>query len=379
MLSENEIVRYSRQIQLADFGVDGQEKLKNAKVLVIGAGGLGCPSLQYLTAAGIGTIGIVEFDVVSETNLHRQILYTINDIGKPKLGCAIERLSALNRFVVFNAHNTTINKKNAHKIIRNYDIVIDGSDNFSTRYMINDICVLLDKTLVYGSISRFEGQVSVFNAPLSGNERSATYRCLFPEAPSPETAPNCSEVGVLGVLPGIIGAMQANEAIKIITGMGENLLNKLFIMNVLTMNSYTIGFSKSEELQMPENLDEFEEFDYNYFCDANPSPPVLEISCAELQHCLKENPEKVEIVDIRATDEQPNLTDLSGKRFPINELINNLDKLNTNKKIVVICTSGNRSKLAVRLLEENGIEGTYSLSGGIDAWLQNRQVNEHGK
>jgi sulfur-carrier protein adenylyltransferase/sulfurtransferase len=374
LLEQNEILRYARQIQLDGFGMEGQEKLKKAKILVIGAGGLGCPALLYLCAAGLGTIGIVEFDVVSETNLHRQILYTSADVGKPKIVCAIEKLKAQNPFVTLIAHAQQLTTKNAFEIVKNYDLVIDGTDNFATRYMVNDICVLLDKPLIYGSISRFEGQVSVFNALLSDGKRGPNYRNLFPEPPSPETAPNCSEVGVLGVLPGIIGSMQANEAIKLITGIGEILSGKLFILNILTMNSYTISYTKTEENGAPENLDEFEDFDYSYFCNTSPTPSVLEITSKELREWLKSDSQDIEILDIRDENEQPNLKELAGLRFPINTLINNIDKLNTSKKIVVICTSGNRSKLAVSLLAKHGINNAYSLHGGIEAWLTEREL-----
>src|ERR1017187_2761519 len=265
MLNQDEINRYHRHIQLSEIGIEGQGKLKQSKVLVIGAGGLGCPVLQYLTAAGVGTLGIVDFDKVDESNLQRQILYGIDDIGKPKVECAVNRLSQQNPFVKFISHNIQLTNQNAIDIINNYDIIIDGTDNFPTRYLVNDACVLLNKPLVYGSINKFEGQVSVFNYLINETKRSATYRCLFPNPPSAADVPNCSEVGVLGVLPGIIGTLQANETIKIITEIGDVLSGKLLILNALSMQFYTIAFTRDNTVANSITLEQFKKNDYELF------------------------------------------------------------------------------------------------------------------
>jgi len=258
-LSEKEKKQYSRHLILDKIGEAGQLKLKQAKVLVIGAGGLGCPVLQYLTAAGVGTIGIIDHDVIDQSNLQRQILYTINDVGLYKAKIAAKRLSKLNPFVNFNIYNTKLTQENAITLFNNYDIIVDGSDNFSTRYLTSDAAVITSKPLVYGAIFKFEGQVSVFNYL-----GSATYRCLYPTPPRPEDAPNCSEIGVLGVLPGIIGSFQANETIKIICGLGAVLSNKLLLFNALNMSQQILGFEKDENIKITAL-----EKDYNLFCGIN--------------------------------------------------------------------------------------------------------------
>jgi sulfur-carrier protein adenylyltransferase/sulfurtransferase len=366
-LSPQEIKRYSRHLLLNELGSEGQLKLKHSKVLVIGAGGLGCPVLQYLTAAGVGTIGIVEFDTVDESNLQRQILYTTADIGNPKVECAIARLSAQNNLVKFIPHPNALSNVNALKIIKQYDVVIDGTDNFATRYMVNDACVILNKPFVYGSISRFEGQVSVFNYTDKKGKRSATYRCLFPEPPSPDSAPNCSEVGVLGLLPGIIGSMQANEAIKIITGIGEVLAEKLFMINVLTMETYVVAYAKNTELSAL-SADEFEEMDYNYFCNQGVNN-IQEVSATDLKELLK-NKERVQLLDVREIGEEPNVEALIDLQIPLSLLLNNMDKISTKKKVIVFCRSGERSKSAIHLLQkEKGLTNLFNLKGGINSWI----------
>jgi adenylyltransferase/sulfurtransferase len=231
ILTNEEKKQYDRHLILDEIGVEGQLKLKQAKVLIVGAGGLGCPVLQYLTAAGVGTLGIIDDDVVTQSNLQRQILYTLDDVGLSKAETAAKRLSRLNPFIVFNVHNEKLTRENAVSLFQGYDIIVDGSDNFATRYLTNDAAVIAKKPLVYGAVFKFEGQVSVFNYFGSG-----TYRCLYPSPPKPEEAPNCSQIGVLGVLPGIIGSLQANETIKIICGIGVVLSNKLLVFNVLTMH-----------------------------------------------------------------------------------------------------------------------------------------------
>lgn len=366
-LSPQEIKRYSRHLLLNELSAEGQLKLKYSKVLVIGAGGLGSPVLQYLTAAGVGTIGIVEFDIVDESNLQRQILYTTADIGKPKVECAIARLSAQNNLVKFIPHKEALSNVNALEIIKQYDVVIDGTDNFATRYMVNDACVILNKPLVYGSISRFEGQVSVFNYIDEQGKRSATYRCLFPEPPSPDSAPNCSEVGVLGVLPGIIGSMQANEAIKIITGIGEVLAEKLFMINVLTMETYLVAYAKNTELPSL-SPDEFEEMDYNYFCNKS-ADNIQEVSASELKELLK-NKVEIQLLDVREIGEEPSVEALKDLQIPLSLLLNNIEKISTKKKVIVFCRSGERSKSAIHLLQkEREFTNLFNLKGGINNWI----------
>ncbi len=269
MLSKNELIRYQRQLQLPELGKGGQQKLKQAKVLVVGAGGLGCAVLQYIVAAGVGKIGIVDFDTVSGSNLQRQVLYTSEDVGKQKVDCAIKYLSKLNEYVELQGFSVELNNKNAIEIFNQYDIVIDGTDNYATRYLINDACVLLDKPLVYGAVYRFEGQVSVFNH-VNVNQNGPTYRCLFPEPPAGEALVNCTETGVLGVLPGMIGIMQANEAIKIITGIGEPLSGKLVVINGLTMKFDTVLFERNEDVlsAMPTSIQSFKKYDYQLFCNS---------------------------------------------------------------------------------------------------------------
>ncbi len=368
MLSNEEALRYSRQIRLDEIGVEGQEKLQGAKVLVIGAGGLGCPVLQYLSAAGVGTIGVVDFDVVSATNLHRQVLFSQADVGKEKVACAIDVLSKQNPFVKFVPHTKGINNNNALEIIKDYDLVIDGTDNFSTRYLVNDACVLLNKTLVYGSISKFEGQVSLFNAPTSNDERGPNYRCLFPEPPSPESAPNCSEVGVLGILPGIIGCLQANEAIKYITGAGQNLIGKLFVFNALNMSSYNITFGKAEEFAGPENFDELEDFDYDYFCSANQESDK-EVTTQELKSLMENNRDTISVIDIREEGELPTTEGLSDQQMPFSTFVDNKHKLPENKQLILVCNSGNRSLNAIEAFNNEGFDDVVSLKGGIEDWL----------
>jgi molybdopterin/thiamine biosynthesis adenylyltransferase/rhodanese-related sulfurtransferase len=366
-LSKEETKRYARHLLLNELGTEGQLKLKQAKVLVIGAGGLGCPVLQYLTAAGVGTIGVVEFDVVDETNLQRQILYTVEDVGKPKIECAIGRLSKQNNLVKFIPYPYPITNKNALNIIKEYDVVIDGTDNFSTRYMVNDACVILNKTLVYGSISRFEGQVSVFNYPHKSGLRSPSYRCLFPEPPSPENSPNCSEVGVLGVLPGIIGSMQANEAIKIISGIGEVLSGKLFMMNVLNMETYTVAYASNPEV-MTFSPEEFEEMDYDYFCNSF-LDEVNEITALQLKGLLHKS-NNIQLLDVREINEYPQVESLSDLKIPFNQLLKHADKISSEKQVIVFCKSGARSKAAIQQLKkEIGFNNLYNLKGGVDAWL----------
>jgi len=268
MLNQNEKSYYSRQVILPEIGEKGQEKLKQAKVLVIGAGGLGCPILTYLAAAGVGHIGIADADIIDKSNLHRQVLYGYSQSGMPKVEAATNRLKDLNPFVKFTGYYERLLPENANGIIKNYDIVVDATDNFPTRYLINDVCVILNKPFVLGSIDRFQGQVSVMNFREINGTIGPTYRCLFPEPPKPESAPSCAEIGVLGVLPGIIGSLQANEVIKMIVGFGDVLSGKLFVLDTATSNSYTLKITRNEKMvQLAKDLkDKLNRFDYMDFC-----------------------------------------------------------------------------------------------------------------
>ncbi len=338
MLSNEEKQQYNRHLILDEIGTQGQEKLKAAKVLVIGAGGLGCPVLQYLTAAGVGTIGVIDNDVVDQSNLQRQILYTIDDIGKPKAEVAVARLSKLNPFVFFKTYVEKLDIDNAIDTIESYDIVVDGSDNFPTRYLVNDACVLADKPLVFGSIFKFQGQVTVFNY-----KGGPTYRCLFPDPPAPDTVPNCSAIGVLGVLPGIIGSLQANEVIKMITGIGQVLDGKLMYMDTLTMEQQIVNFQKNEELTIAVLAT-----DYDFFCgigiqDTN----IVEISA----EALEKDREQYEVLDVRTVAEFEQFN-IGGIHIPLDELSARIKTIITTKPLVVCCQTGIRSKRAIEILSE---------------------------
>lgn len=360
MLTDKEKHRYSRHLLLDKVGEVGQEKLKIARVLVIGAGGLGCPILQYLTAAGVGTIGIVDFDVVDESNLQRQILFTINDIGKNKAIVAKERLEQLNPFVKFEIYPEKLTTKNALCIFKNYDIVVDGTDNFSTRYLVNDACVILDKPLVYGAIYKFEGQVSVFNYKIG-----PTYRCLFPEPPKAESVPNCSAVGVLGVLPGIIGTQQANEVLKIILEIGVSLSGKLLIYDALQCSSSFIKINRSQPQikKVLESATNFENNDYELFCGIVKTQYSNEIGAKELRELLKL--ESLQLLDVREEWEQPKIENYEVLNIPLQKIPYSLDQISKTKKTVVICQHGVRSLAAIDFLKSNGFNNLINLTGGM--------------
>jgi len=347
-MTNEEKIRYARHLILPEIGVEGQQKLKQAKVLVIGAGGLGCPVLQYLTAAGVGTIGIVDFDKVEESNLQRQILYSAGDIGKYKVDVAKEKLSKQNPFINIISYRLRIASENALDIIFGYDIVVDGSDNFATRYLINDACVILNKPLVFGSIFKFQGQLSVFNY-----KGGPTYRCLYPEPPVDGEILNCAEIGVIGVLPGIVGALQANEAIKIITEVGEVLNEKL-----LTFDSLTVQFNTFDIVADPENKKIKKLIDYELFCGS-----VKEITAEELKQKIKLK-ENFQLIDVREPAEYQ-IKNIGGMLIPLGELANNFDKINSEKEIIVHCAGGVRSKKAARVLIEQGFKKVYSLKNGL--------------
>ncbi|MEN8251236.1 MAG: molybdopterin-synthase adenylyltransferase MoeB [Bacteroidota bacterium] len=362
--SKDELKRYSRHILLPDFGKEGQTKLKKSKVLVVGAGGLGSPLLSYLTAAGVGTIGIIDYDLVELSNLQRQLLFTENDIGKPKLHVAVKKLKELNPHVNFVLYDDKLTSDNALEIIKEYDLVADGSDNFPTRYLVNDACVILDKPNVYASIYQFEGQVSVFNFFNNVGERGPNYRDFYPTPPPPDTVPNCAEGGVLGVLAGIVGSLQANEVIKLLTGIGTTLSGKLFIIDTLTLESRTIKLPKTT------NAEEIRELiDYEEFCGINNSSPfdVNEVNVQEFDQMLK-NGNDIELVDVR-TEFEHHIENLGGKLIPIENLVNRIDEISRDKKVIVYCKIGVRSTEAILHLQNiYQFKNLYNLTGGIEAW-----------
>ncbi len=348
--------RYSRHILLPEIGSKGQEKINKAKVLVIGAGGLGCPVLQYLAAAGIGTLGIIDFDVVEESNLQRQILYGVSSLGKNKALAAKERLTDLNPLLIINAYQERLTTANALELFASYDIVVDGTDNFSTRYLVNDACVITNTPLVYGAIFKFEGQVAVFNY-----KNGPSYRCLFPKSPKEGSVPSCSEIGVLGVLPGIIGSMQANEVLKIVLSIGDVLSGKLLLYNALTANSNVLQIGKnevviSETLAMAVN---FKDFDYDFFCGITKQINVREIPA--LEAIEKSN---VVFVDVREEHELPKIASLNPFYAPLSSIEDVLAEFDKSKTYVVFCQSGVRSKKAVAFLTANTITNCFSVKGG---------------
>ena len=360
MLDDKEKYRYSRHLLLDKVGERGQQKLKAAKVLVIGAGGLGCPVLQYLTAAGVGTIGIIDFDKVDETNLQRQILFSINDIGKNKAIAAKERLEQLNQFVKFEVYVEKLTSKNALSIFNNYDVVVDGTDNFSTRYLVNDACVITEKPLVYGAIYKFEGQVSVFNY-----QNGPSYRCLFPEPPKPGSVPSCSDVGVIGVLPGIIGTQQANEALKIILEIGTLLSGKLLMYDALQSSFTTLKVNRSEEqiTKVLNSKNDFENNDYDLFCGIKPAGLKGEITSSELKKILEN--EALQLLDVREEWEQPKIENYEVLNIPLNQIPASLVQIDKTKKTIVICQHGVRSLKAIEFLKANGFNNLINLTGGM--------------
>ncbi|MBP6687286.1 MAG: HesA/MoeB/ThiF family protein [Lacibacter sp.] len=363
--------RYQRQLILKGFGAEAQQKLLSASVLVIGAGGLGCPVLQYLVAAGVGSIGVIDDDIVDLSNLHRQVLYNVQMIGRAKAECAVEVLQQLNPQVKFTVYNERLTSKNAATILSSFDIIVDGSDNFATRYLVNDACVLLNKPLVYGAISQYEGQVAVFNVQQS-NERSANYRDLFPHPPNDGEVLNCAEAGVLGVLPGIIGSMMANETIKLIAGTGVLLTNKLFTYNTLNNQTYEFELSKRSETAslIPATIEALQQTDYEWLCSSGTF--VNEIDAAEFNRIIAEG--AAAIVDVREKDELPVVTEFNHLQISLSQLQQHTAWL-TEDKIVVFCLSGKRSAQAAKqLIEQFGTsKKIYSLKGGIQQWMQQQK------
>jgi adenylyltransferase/sulfurtransferase len=359
-LSAAELSRYSRHILIPEFGLVSQQKLRNASVLVIGSGGLGSPVLLYLAAAGVGRIGIVDFDKVDDSNLQRQVLFTTEDIGISKAQKARERILKLNPHIEVEVYETRLDSSNAREIIRSYDVVADGTDNFPTRYLVNDACVLEGKTNVYASIFQFEGQVSVFNFPYPDGERGPNYRDLFPEPPPPGLVPNCSEGGVLGVLPGIIGSMQALEVIKVLTGVGEPLVGRIFLFDAASFQTRILKVKKNEATVIDQLID------YEMFCGVNQNElPIQEISVEEFSDWRTS--EKIyKLIDVREPYEYA-IANLGGTLIPMNEVDLLTEAIKGIKEPVIVhCRSGVRSAKAIRtLIEKTGKTNLFNLKGGI--------------
>lgn len=364
-LTQEELKRYSRHLVLENFGFNAQVKLKATRVLVIGAGGLGCPVLLYLAAAGIGTIGIVDDDLIDESNLQRQVLYASDDVEKPKAEVAGAKLKALNPFIRINIYPIRLTSENCLGIVNEYDIIIDGSDNFPTRYLVNDACVLSHKPLVYGSILKYEGQVAVFNV-LSGNQRSVNYRDLFPEPPNADVVPNCEQAGVLGVLPGIIGSMMAAEAIKLSTSTGELLVNQLLIFDLLNLETTRI---KIPDRNARNSI--LELIDYDLFCGSdNPKHDMntlKEVTVQEL-NSARIAAEDFQLIDVREGYERQQ-ANIGGEHIPMAQIPLHIHQIEKDKKVIVYCRSGVRSANIIQWLEhQHGLTNLYNLKGGILAW-----------
>ncbi|SFT89551.1 adenylyltransferase and sulfurtransferase [Lishizhenia tianjinensis] len=369
MLTEKEKVRYNRHLILQGFGEEAQLKLKEARVLVVGAGGLGSPLLSYLCAAGVGNIGIVDFDTVDVSNLQRQTLYKVEDVGSKKTRAAVEHLKAQNPYVNFEVFDLSLQADNIFEVIEDYDIVVDGTDNFPTRYLINDACVLKDKVNVHASINEFTGQLSVFNFLKKDGSRSANYRDIYPQPPAAGEVKSCSEAGVIGVLPGIMGSMQALEVVKVITGIGEVLCEKMMFYNGLTQETFNLSFQKDENnpLTRKENK-QTTLIDYHEFCGVQNLNGMKSINVQELKQWQAAN-ENFTLIDVREQYEYDQ-ANMDAQLIPMNEVPNNVEAFKKEGKVVVHCRSGARSANVIAYLEQNhGLENLYNLEGGILAWL----------
>ncbi|MFD2203299.1 molybdopterin-synthase adenylyltransferase MoeB [Shivajiella indica] len=372
--SKPELARYNRHIIIPEFGLEAQKKLKKAKVLVVGSGGLGSPMLLYLAAAGVGTIGIIDFDVVDDSNLHRQVLFGVNEVGKPKVEAAKWRLEQINPYINIVVHNAQLSSQNAMEIIKDYDLVADGTDNFPTRYLVNDACVLLNKPNVYASIFQFEGQVAVFNYTDKNGVLGPNYRDLYPTPPPPGLVPNCAEGGVLGVLPGIIGSLQALEVIKVITGVGEPLSGKLYTFDALTFQSRTFSIKRKAYNPLNgENPTIHELADYEQFCGMPAvERKVKEVTVEEFQD-MKNSGFDFQLIDVREIHEFED-SNLEGILIPLAEVLEKSHLISKEKQVIIHCRSGARSAKAIRELEDKfGFDNLYNLKGGILEYLQSFQ------
>ncbi len=366
-LSQDEILRYSRHLIIPEVGVEGQRRLKAARVLMVGAGGLGSPIGLYLAAAGVGRLGIVEFDVVDETNLQRQVLHGTKDVGRKKVESARDRIRDLNPHVEVVAHEAWLTSENALDIIREYDLVVDGTDNFATRYLVNDACVLLGKPNVYGSIYRFEGQSTVFCTA-----EGPCYRCLYPEPPPPGLVPSCAEGGVLGILPGLVGLVQATETVKLIAGIGEPLVGRLLLVDALSMQFRTVKLRKNPRCPACGTREIRELIDYQQFCgirDEEETDTVPAMTVAELDERRRGGAE-LDLVDVREPHEW-DIGRIEGARLaPLSSFADALRTFDSARDVVLYCKSGARSAKAVRQLQQAGFRRVWNLQGGILRWSE---------
>jgi adenylyltransferase/sulfurtransferase len=369
-LSTDDLARYSRHLILPEVGMEGQRKLKAAKVLCVGTGGLGSPLAFYLAAAGIGTLGLIDFDVVDASNLQRQIIHSTKDIGRKKLDSAAEKLIALNPALNVVKHDTMLSSANALDILKDYDIVADGTDNFPTRYLVNDACVLLGKPNVYGSIFRFEGQASVF-----ATEEGPCYRCLYPEPPPPGLVPSCAEGGVLGILPGLVGVIQATEVIKLILGNGQPLVGRLLLVDALNMRFRELKLRKNPECPVcGDHPTVTQLIDYQQFCgivteapqEINVKNGIPQITVKELKRRLDAG-DNVQLIDVREPYEYQ-IAQIGGKLIPQNDVPQRLAEIDASREVVVHCRSGARSQRIAEFLKQNGYPQVLNLAGGILAW-----------
>lgn len=367
--SKAELDRYNRHIIIPEFGLEAQRKLKAANVLVVGSGGLGSPLLLYLAAAGVGHIGIVDFDVVDDSNLQRQVLFGVPEIGKPKVEAAKARLESLNPYIKITTYNTQLTSKNALEIIGQYDVVADGTDNFPIRYLVNDASVIAGIPNVYASIFQFEGQVSVFNYTDANGRTGPNYRDLYPTPPPAGLIPNCAEGGVLGVLPGIIGTLQANEVIKVITGIGTPLSGRFFVLDALSFEAKTFNVTKKDSTPKITEL-----IDYEQFCGVKAvEAKTKEIDAAVFQSWIARG-EKVQVIDVREPSEYEEVN-INGLLIPLATVSERANEISRVKKVVVHCKLGGRSAKAIRELEEKfGFDNLYNLKGGITAYLDYEQA-----
>jgi len=373
-LSQDEILRYSRHLIMPEVGMEGQEKLKAGKVLLIGTGGLGSPAALYLAAAGVGTLGLIDFDVVDFSNLQRQIIHSTQSVNKPKVDSAKERLAEINPNVKVVTYNERLSKDNVMKILKDYDIVLDGTDNFQTRYLVNDACVFVKKPFVYGSIFRFEGQATVFYPG-----KGPCYRCLFAEPPPPGMVPSCAEGGVLGILPGVIGVIQATEVVKLILGKGEPLIGRLMLYDALRMNFREVKFRRNPKCPVCGDHPTIKELiDYEAFCGLNRGEEegingaktgVQEISVTQLKKWMDQK-KKFVLIDVREPSEYKINQIPGSKLIPLTNLPQKVHELDSADEIVVHCHFGGRSAKAAEFLGKAGFKKVKNLAGGIDAWSQ---------
>jgi len=369
-LSTDDLSRYSRHLILPEVGTEGQRRIKAARVLCVGTGGLGSPLAFYLAAAGIGTLGLVDFDVVDASNLQRQIIHSTKDIGRKKLDSAEEKLTALNPAIKIVKHDTMLSSANALQIMKDYDIVADGTDNFPTRYLVNDACVLLGKPNVYGSIFRFEGQASVF-----ATEAGPCYRCLYPEPPPPGLVPSCAEGGVLGILPGLVGVIQATEVIKLILGKGDSLVGRLLLVDALNMRFRELKLRKNPDCPVcGTNPTVTALIDYEHFCGIVPETPqeknvkngIPQLTVKQLK-ARRDAGEDIFLLDVREPYEYQ-IAQIGGTLIPQNDVPNRLAEIPRDREIIVHCRSGARSQKIAELLKQSGYKDVVNVAGGILAW-----------